>query len=184
MSFLRCAKPQPSAIILNTDMTALRPSWRQHEFQAAMFNGALVVFVPAVLAAYGDYTWDAVRPSPPTVFSSSLRALPIAIFCIPVSLWVAWRTFFHAQAYRRKPSTVWRGPLESAATGGVLALAVLFPATLPTWAREPFYLVMAYVAFYAAATALVGLALGLVLTASALFVLHVRDVPRLMRGRS
>ena len=158
------------------------PIWRHAEFQAATVNAALVVFVPAVAAAYGDYTWDAVRPSPPTVFSSSLRALPFAVFCIPVALWVAWRTHFHAQAYRRRPSTLWRGPLESAATGGVLALAVLFPATLPTWSREPYYLVLAYIAFYVVATALVGLALGLVLAASALAVLHVRDVPRLVRG--
>jgi hypothetical protein len=149
-----------------------------------MFNAALVVFVPAVWAAYGDYTWDVARPSPPTVFSSSLRALPLAIFCIPVSLWVAWRTHFHAQAYRRRPSTLWRGPLESAATGGVLALALLVRATLPTLAREPFYLVMAYIAFYVVATAVVGLALGLLLAASALAVLHVRDVPRLVRGSS
>ena len=43
------------------------PIWRHAEFQAAMVNAALVVFVPAVAAAYCDYTWDAVRPSPPTV---------------------------------------------------------------------------------------------------------------------
>ena len=76
---------------------------------------------------------------------------------------------------------MWRGPLESAATGGVLALAVLIPATLPTFAREPFYLVIAYDAFYAVAAALVGLALGLVLAASALIAVHVRDVPSFMR---
>jgi hypothetical protein len=159
-----------------------KPIWRHAEFQAAMVNAALIVFVPAGFAAYGDYTWDAARPSPPTIFSASLRALPLAVFCIPVGLWVAWRTHFHAQAYRRRPSTLWRGPLESAATGGVLALAVLFPATLPTWAREPFYLVMAYIAFYVVATAAVGLALGLALAATALAVLHVRDVWKLVEG--
>ena len=164
-----------------------RPSlWRQAEWHAALLNAGIVLFVPAVLAAYGDYTWTAVRPSPPTVLSSTVRALPVLLVFVPVSLWVAWRTHVHAQAYRRKPSTVWRGPLESAATGAVLALAVMIPATLPTFARQPFYLVLAYIAFYAVATALVGLILGLVLAASALIAMHLSDVPSFMKagGRS
>ena len=158
--------------------------WRQAEFQAAMFNAAVILIGPFIWAAHGDYTWDAVRPSPPTMFTSSIRALPVAAFCVPVSLWVAWRTHFHAQAYLRRRSTIWRGPLESAATGGVLALAVMIPATLPTFAREPFYLVIAYDAFYVCATALVGLVLGLLLMAGALVTLHVRDVPTLVRKSS
>jgi hypothetical protein len=161
------------------------PVWRQAEFQAALFNAALVLFGPAAFAAYLDYTWDGgVRPSPPTVLSSTLRALPVAVFCVPVSLWVCWRTSVHARAYRRKPSTVWRGPLESAATGGAIAFALLLPATLPTFAREPFYLVLGYITFYVVATALVGLGLGIFLAASALVAVHVRDLPGIMKRRA
>ena len=82
---------------------------------------------------------------------------------------------------RRGP--VWRQAEFQAAMFNA-ALAVMIPATLPTFAREPFYLVLAYDAFYVCATALVGLVLGLLLMAGALVTLHVRDMPRLVRRGS
>lgn len=114
------------------------PRWHQPECQVAALNGALILLAPAVGAAYGDYTWTAVRPSPPTVLSSAVSALPVLLGLVPVSLLVAWRTYVHACAYRRKPTTAWRGPVESAVLGGGIALMLLVPATALSWGRQPF----------------------------------------------
>ena len=149
------------------------PRWRSPACQAAALNGALILLAPAVGVAYGDYTWTAVRPFPPTVLSSAVSALPY-FGLAPVSLLVAWRTYVHACAYRRKPTTAWRGPVESAAIGGGIALMLLVPATALSWGRQPSSLVIAYIAFYVGAAALAGLVLGLVLAATALLVLHLR----------
>ena len=129
---------------------------------------------PAAWAAYVDYTLDAVRPFQPTLFSSTVSALPILLGLAPVSLLVVWRSYVHACAYRVKPITVWRGPFESAAIAGGLALLVMVTATAGTWRREPSYLVIAYIAVYVSGAALAGLVLGLVLAATALLVVHIR----------
>ena len=148
--------------------------WRQPEFTAAVLNGGLVLLLPAIWAGYLDYTWTAVRPSPPTLLSSAVSALPVLVILAPVSLAVACRTFVHARAFRVKPTTVWRGPVESAAVGGGIALLIMIPATALTWGREPFHLVVLYIAIYVAVTALAGLVLGLVLAAAALLAIRLR----------
>jgi hypothetical protein len=149
------------------------PKWRKPEFHAAVLNGALILLVPPALAAYGDYTWEVARPLQPTLFSSVARTLPILLGLAPLALLVMWRSYVHAHAYRVNPLTVWRGPVESAAIAGGLALFVMVSGTAGTWSREPFLLVVAYIAFYVGATALVGLVLGLVLAATALVALHI-----------
>ncbi len=156
--------------------------WRQPEHQAAALNGALILIVPAVWLAYGDYTWEGGRPTPPTVLSSAVRALPVLLWLAPVSLLVAWRTYVHACAYRLKPITVLRGPVESAAISGGIALMLMVRATALSWSRQPFYLVIAYIAFYVGATALAGLVWGLLLAATALLVLRLRRVTRIGRA--
>jgi hypothetical protein len=152
--------------------TAIR--WRKPEAQAALLNGALVLIGPAVWATYADYTWDAVRPLQPTMFSSAVGALPVLLAFTPVSLLVVWRSYVHAVAYRTRPLSVWRGPCEAAAIAGGLALLVILSATAATWTREPSVLVIQYIAFYVIATALVGLMLGVVLAATAMLVLRFR----------
>lgn len=127
-----------------------------------------------IWAAYSDYTWDAVRPFQPTVFLSAVRALPVMLAFTPVSLLVVWRTYVHAQAYRIRPLSVWRGPCEAAAIAGGLALLLMVSATAGTWGREPSLLIIEYVAFYAIATALVGLMIGVVFGATAILILRVR----------
>ena len=47
-------------------------------------------------------------------------------------------------------------------------------ATAGTWSREPSLLIIAYIAFYVIATALIGLMLGVVLAATAMLVLRLR----------
>jgi MFS family permease len=148
------------------------PPWRQPEWRAAALNGALMLIVPMAWLAYGDYTWEVGRPSPPTMLSSTLRSIPVALGFAPVALLVVWRTYVHSRAYRLARSRVWRGPAESAGIAGGMALVVMAGATTAAWAREPASLVLAYIAFYAGAAALAGLALGILLAASALLVLH------------
>ena len=155
-------------------------SWRQPEFQAAALNAAIILIGPGVWSAYLDYTWDAVRPSAPTLFSSAIKALPIVALLLPISLLVAWRSHFHARAYRMNRSSVWRGRFESAAIAGGLALLVMLRATALTWSRQPAHLVVAYIGFYVGATAAVGRVLGLRLTATALLVLHLRGAKSLL----
>jgi hypothetical protein len=147
--------------------------WREPQFLAAVLNGALVLIVPTMWTAYLVYRSDVVRPSPPTLLSSAVSAAPLTMGLVPVSLLVGWRTYVHASAYRLNQGTVWRGPLESAAIGGGIALLLMVLATAGTWAREPFPLVIGYIAFYVSATALVGLVLGFVLAAPALLVLRI-----------
>jgi hypothetical protein len=148
--------------------------WRRRpESMAAAVNGALIVLVPTVVAASAIYTSTAVRPSPPTLISSVVAALPVTLGCSPVSLLVAWRTYVHAGAYRLNRLTAWHGPAESAAIGGAIALMLMVPATAATWAREPVHLVIAYIAFYVGSAALAGLALGIVLAATAVLVLRL-----------
>lgn len=146
---------------------------RRPECLAAIVNAGVTLTAPAALAAYADYTWDAVRPFAPTLVSSAARAVPVLLAFIPVSLLVAWRTYVHARAYRRNPRTIWRGPLESAAIGGGIALVIMVGATAGTWAREPPHLVAGYIAIYVFLTALIGLVLGVVLAAAALVVVHL-----------
>jgi hypothetical protein len=149
-------------------------TWRDPAVQAAAVNGALILLVPAMAATYGDYTSDAVRPFPPSVLSSALRALPVILAFTPIAMLVVWRSYVHARAYRIRPRSVWRGPCEAAAIAGGLALLVMLFATAGTWRREPPVLVVEYIAIYVVATALVGFALGIILAITALIVLRVQ----------
>lgn len=156
---------------VSSHQTAL---WLRPEWQAAALNGVLVLLVPTVWSAYLDYTWEGGRPKPSTLVSSAIGSLPVLLGFVPVALLVLWRTYVHARAYRLTRSGLWRGPAESAGIAGGIALTVMILQTTATWSREPFLLVLAYIAFYVGATALVGLVLGVLLAATALFVLHLR----------
>ena len=152
------------------------PIWRrlrEPAIQAALTNGALVLIATLALLIYVDYTFDVVRPYPPAIWRAALNALPVFVVTIPVSLLVAWRTYIHALAYRIRPTAAWRGLLEAAAIPGGLALLLMLQVTVATWARRPAGLVVAYIAFYVVATALVGLLLGLLFAGVALLVLRI-----------
>ena len=151
--------------------TRLLESRRQPEFRAAVLNGLLMLVIPVLLSAYLNYRSTAVRPVPVTVLSSVRGALPVLLVFAPVSLVVFWRTYVHARAFRLEPATVWRGPVESRALGGGIALPIMLRATAGTWAREPFPMVIQYIAIYVVGTALVGLMLGLLLAGTALLAI-------------
>lgn len=153
------------------------PIWRRwHEpaIQAALVNGALIALVPTAFMVYADYAWEGARPYVPTIGRSMLRGVPVLMACVPVAMLVAWRSYAHALAYVQRRSAIWRGPLESAAVAGGLALAQMIVMTLATWAREPASRVAAYIAFYAIAFAFIGLLLGIVLAVTAMLVLAGR----------
>ena len=155
-------------------LSTSEPWPRQPELKAAALNGGLILLLPPIWAAYLIYTSTAVRPSPATLLSSAASAFPVMLGLAPVSLVVAWRTYVHARAFRLRTITVWRGPVESAAIGGGIALLLMVRATAVSWGQQPFYLIIAYIAFYVGATALAGFVLGLVLAATALLVLHLQ----------
>ena len=150
------------------------PRRLQPEWQAAALNSVLTVIVPAAFAAYLDYTSEAVRPTPPTPLSSAIGALPMLLGLAPVALLIFWRTYVHACEYRVTPFALWRGPAESAAIAGGIALIVMVSATMATWSRQPAFRVVAYIAVYVVGAAFVGLVLGVVLAVTALSVLHLR----------
>jgi len=146
--------------------------WRESAVQAALVNGALMLLTPVVVVIYADYSSDAVRPSSQTL-RAVLNALPALLLTVPVAFLVAWRTYVHARAYRIRPVTAWRGPFESTAIAGGIALVVMLRITAATWARQPAGLVAGYIAFYVVGTAVVGLVLGLLLAGVALLVLRI-----------
>ena len=153
------------------------PLWRRwHEppIQAALVNGTLMMLLPAAFVVYNDYTAETVRPYAPSIARAVIRAVPVLIVCAPVAILVAWRSYVHALAYVQRRGAIWRGPLESAAIAGGLALAQMIVMTLATWAREPAPRVAAYIAFYAIAFAFIGLLLGIVLAGTAMLVLAGR----------
>src|SRR4051812_4962576 len=157
------------------------PIWRRwHEpaIQAALVNAALVVLVPTAFLAYQDYISEVVRPSSATLAASVVRALPALVMLVPIATLVAFRTYVWTVAYQARRTTWWRGPVESGAIAGALALLLMLLLTIQAWFHRPPYLVAAYIAFYVVGTALIGLALGLVLAGSALLVLvmHPRSV--------
>ena len=153
----------------------LEPRPTRPEFKAAVFNGALICLGQTVWVAYVICTSTAVRPSPPTLLSSALAALPALLALAPISLLVGWRTYVHARAFRLKQGSPWRGPFESAAIAGGIALLIMVRATALTWMSQPFYLVIAYILFYVGATAMAGFVLGIILAATLLVIYLQRN---------
>ena len=150
------------------------PRRREPEFQAAVVNGVLILLLVPVAAFYSYSTSDAVSPVG-VAFRSALAITALGLLLVaPVAFVAALRTYVHARSYRINPATVWRGPGESAAIFGGIALLLMVRATAANWSLFPFYQVIGYIAFYVAATAIVGFVFGLALAGVALLVIHSR----------
>lgn len=102
--------------------------WRESAVQAALVNGALMLLTPVAVVIYADYSSDALRPYSQTL-RAVLNALPALVLTVPVAFLVAWRTYVHARAYRIRPVAAWRGPVESTAIAGGIALIVMLRMT-------------------------------------------------------
>jgi hypothetical protein len=146
--------------------------------RAAAVNAALFALVPVAVLGVSDYTADVFRPVPRTVLASAAYAGRTLAFLFPVSLFVGWRTFVNARGYCAGTTSVWRGPFESAATAAAIALIVVVMSTGDGFWTRPASVVAAaipayilYTGFYVVASAFVGLLIGLLLAATAVFTL-------------
>ena len=162
-------------------MPAAGSRWHQTAGRAAIVNAALIVLVPFAFLTYADYISDAVRPVPRTLPMAAGYAVRTLITVLPIllplSFFVGWRTYVHARAYRERRASVWRGPLESAAVAGGIALLVMLRMTMPVWTSRPPLLLAGYISFYVIGTAIAGLLLGMMLASTALLVLRVSKAP-------
>ena len=148
--------------------------WRAHSWRAAIVNGALFVLVPVAWLTYSDYTdADVFRPVARTLPASVAYAVRNLLILFPISLFVGWRTYHHTRAYCQRRSSVWRGPLESAAVAGALSLLFLLAATPVARTMQTLGAGAIPIAFVVGATAIVGLLLGVILAATALLALSV-----------
>lgn len=144
--------------------------------RAAIVNAVLFTLVPVAVLTISDYTADVFRPAPRTVLASTAYALRTLAFLFPVSLFVGWRTFVNARGYCTGTISVWRGPIESAATAGAGSLLFVLMSTGDGFWTRPALEIIESIPSYAFGTALVvvgtaivGLLLGLLLAATAVF---------------
>ena len=93
----------------------------------------------------------------------------------PFAVAAAIRTFVHARRWLETGASGWRGVLEAGACGFLAALLILMPGILPRILTQP-ALAAAYVLFYAGMTLIPGLAVGLVLWATATLTLRLLDL--------
>ena len=140
---------------------------------AALVNGALVVFVPMILAVTlpALFPTDAVTVRPPDapVISGKLRELGyMGTALLPFAFLAGWRTRVHAVAWCEHGASGWYGVLEGAAAGFLITLAILLPATIRRPLDAPPYIIA-----YGGAALVVGLLTALLLRITALIVLRL-----------
>jgi hypothetical protein len=152
-------------------MTANRG--REAAWQAAVVNAVLFVLVPVAWLTYAEYTGEGMRPAIRTFPASAAYALRSLLILFPVSLFIGWRTYVLARGYSDGRTSVWRGPLESAAVGGVSALLFILTATPVARTAQRLLSAAVPLALVAIEGAIVGLALGLTLAGVALLVLRI-----------
>lgn len=153
---------------------ALRP-----EEWAAIANGLLVLAAPLLYMIVTQLTeepravavaWISGPPPSPVARWMSIVALAVVPMS-PLAAIAAWRTLTHAKWLRLGTGQAWRGIVEAAALGaipGTLLLPVVALRGLPA---------VGYAGAYVVLGALVGLACGVVLTATARLVLWIASRP-------
>ena len=158
--------------------TRLLEHWRVPERRATLTNVGVVVVLPIVWAMCIGYTWDAVRPHPSRVLSAVVSAIEVVVVVSPVSVLVGLRTYVYAGAYRRRPLTVLRAPIEAMLLPAAIVLLMMCAATAGTWGREPVRLVLGYIMVYVGMAAAAGLLLGILLTITGLLALRLGPLSR------
>jgi hypothetical protein len=162
---------------------------RYPEDVAAFVNALLVLFLAPALLMLGMFAFPStsvtVRPERSFYASSGpflMEVASVVVPLVPFALLAGWRTQVHARRYRDGRGNGWQGVVEGGTAGFVAALFVLSHgiATRPN-AAPP------YIIVYGGGSALLGLAFGLLLRATALTVLKrlgVRAVRPAIRGSS
>jgi hypothetical protein len=144
------------------------------EAVAAGVNGCIVMALPLLAYVVAALQTDSgsvtarVSPLAEIIFREAAGLLFLLMPFAVLALLVGARTKVHARACLEGRGKGWRGVGEAAATGALIAVVLLLPAT----ARQPFS-ALPYVAVYGGGSAVLGLLLGLVLRASALITLRV-----------
>ena len=136
---------------------------RRPELTAAIVNGLVVLAVPlafvlSVTLAYGPGPAETV-----------LRLGESALILLPFALLAGWRTWVYAKKMIAGQGRGWRGVGEAAFTGFCALLIYLLPGIVTRPAEAP-----AYIIFYGAVAAVLGVLVGLTLRLTALFVLWMQ----------
>ena len=146
---------------------------RHPEDVAALVNAVLVLLLPLVLLTVGMFVFPSasviVRPEESFYVSTARVVMNGALVLVPLApfaMLAGWRTWVHARRYRDGRGNGWQGVVEGG-TAGFVAVFFMFSRDFATRPREA----SAYVIAYGGASALVGLAFGLVLWTAAVLVL-------------
>jgi hypothetical protein len=151
----------------------LSSMWRRPEGLAAIVNAILVVLIPfgvVFVVSLGVESGNAVHAS--GLQHALMNLYDIAAYVVaivPVALLAGWRTWVHTSRYREGKGTGWRGVVEAGGLGLTLALLVLARGIVTRPTHSP-----PYVIFYGGVALILGLAMGLLLRATALTVLKLR----------
>ena len=158
----------------------------------ALVNAAVVMLLPLAFAgtvklfASNHNSGTTVVGSLPAGEHYARMAQGVVIYVMalsPFAMAAAIRTFVHARRWFETGASGWRGVLEAGACGFLAALLILLPGILPRILTQP-ALAAAYVLFYAAMTLVPGLAVGLVLWATATLTLKLlADTPTFVGAR-
>ena len=157
------------------------------ERAAALANFLLIPLLTLLVTVY---TWasdtGAVAIAYPVRHALKQVAYVILAMLLstPLAAIAAWRTWVLAPRVLAREATAWRGLAEAAACGFVLTLPFILPIVIGRlfvpgrWSRgEALLLGMGYLVAYGLIGIVIGLALGLMLLATALLVLRVTSAP-------
>jgi hypothetical protein len=150
---------------------------------AAVANFALVLLIAlaVMIAAWLSNRGDAIAIAYPVKHAMKTAAYMVLglLIVTPFAGIASWRTFIHAQRVLEKQSSGWQGVVEAGGFGVLLTLPFLLPIAVARmfvpepWSRmEALGLGAAYLVAYGGLGLVIGLALGLMLLATALLVLR------------
>jgi hypothetical protein len=160
---------------------------RHPELVAAVLNGVLCLSLPFLFLTARHYlignssnssvTVSARDPSVSDMTRFLRLAQPILVL-LPFAMLAAWRTWVHAKQWGQGRGAGWRGVAEAGACGLAVALANMAPGILARPAEAPPYILV-----YGGFATVLGLLVGLILRAAALFWLRLlHGPPTVARG--
>jgi hypothetical protein len=147
------------------------------ELIAAIVNASLVLAFPLLALAASLLVSVPGNTAVAVVSTPSERAfrvlIPLVTRFLPIALFVAWRTWVHAQRVLRHQSAGWQGVFEGGALGFVLALLVLGRGIVTRPLEAP-----PYVLVYGGGAAVFGMLIAFVLFLAARLTLRLVARPQ------